>query len=992
MLGSYIVGWARSTRTNPCVITILDHGATVLARGMAASESPEGEAGSFRIPVPLTARPGVLRVLADGVELANSPLPVGAGLFDGQIFLSQGEVAGWVTERTPGFAPPDITMRDQDGREVFRCGSLLDTIAPDANFRPARFAGDLDASCFGRGERRLTAFANGVRFAQADCDLQLLGHLETIAAGECTGWLLAPAAPHRSFAIDILRDGVPAGRLRCYLPRPDLADLYPGVQTPGFRKLLLPPGQPEPDLVTLSLRLAGTTIELFDGPYVLASRPAAVTAARALAQRAAASGLVAAEQAVLRAALADFLRRARDDERQIFTSCHCPADPNPEGARLNIVIPVFRGIETTRACIEAALACRAGRGDWIVLIDDASPEPGMEALLAGIESGRDVHVLRNEINLGFVKSVNRALAFCSDGDVLLLNSDALLFPGALEELQRVAHASPDIGTVTALSNNATIFSYPHPLHASGRLDDIGWQALAAIALRENAGRIIDVPTGHGFCLLIKRALLQRLGGLDEAFGRGYGEENDLCARAADLGYRNVAAAGVFVEHRNSVSFEAEKPALLTENLRLLHTRYPEYTALVMEAERRDDLRSARWALDRARLRGASDSGAAFALLVRHNLGGGTTRAIEEIEKAAGYGDATRITLTCRDDGFLSLHCGSPLMEAGFAPDEGGEMLGVLDSAAIRLAVVHSVLGFNADTIAALGAWLAGRHAVFHVHDYYPLCPRVTLIDAAGQFCDVAPSDICTRCIALGGRHEASRLTEVRAVAHRPLFARFLGAFAHVVSPSDAAASIMRRAFPALGVQSVPHPELSAGFPARPRSGTDSEIVLFGALGAHKGAASLLDIATLARLTRPHLRFLLIGYTDRDDALHDLGNVAITGQYMPARLPELAARAHGRLALFLSGWPETHSYTLTEAVRFGFIPLVPDIGALAERVRAAGFGVMFRFPIVPAEVLALIDAIAAGEVPLWADGSGPIAFAPTAASIRQTRALYQPPPT
>jgi GT2 family glycosyltransferase/glycosyltransferase involved in cell wall biosynthesis len=966
---------------------------------MASIERGDGEGGGFRVTVPPSPRPDVLRVLADGVELANSPLALGAGVFDGQVWLSHGEIAGWVSERVPGFAPPDITIRDQEGCEVFRCSSNLDTISPDVDFRPARFAGELEPACFGRGERRLSVFAGSVKFADASCDLPLVGHLERISAEQCTGWLLSPAAPQRNFAIDILQDGAAVARVRCVLPRPDLADTYPGCATPGFTVTLAPPGQAVPDTVTLSFRLADTNLELFEGPYVLASRSAAVTAARALAQRGALAqragraALSTAEHVVLRAALADFLDRARLAEQQVFGGSTAVADPSPAaGARVNIIIAVYRDGDTTRACIDSALASRAGRGDWLVLVNDLSPEPGMESLLAGYEGMRDVHVLRNESNLGFVKSVNRALSFCAEGDVLLLNSDALLFAGALEEMQRVAHGSPDIGTVTALSNNATIFSYPSPGHGGARLEDIDWPALAAIALRENAGKAIDVATGHGFCLYVKRDVLRCIGQLDEAFGRGYGEENDFCARAADLGFRNVAAAGVLVEHRDGSSFQAEKDVLLPQNLRLLHTRYPEYMELVMAAERRDDLRSARWALDAARLRRAAESGASFALLVHHNLGGGTTRAIEEIEKAAGYGAATRLSLTCREDGFLSLSCRAPLIEALFSPGESAELLALLEAAPIRMAVVHHVLGFDEAAITRLGAWLAGRHAVFHVHDYYSLCPRVTMIDAAGRFCDAPPPDVCTRCIALGGRHEASALTSVPVEAHRPLFARFFEAFNHVVAPSEAAASTMRRVFPRLEVQVVPHPELSVGFPRRARSGSDTEIVLFGAIGPHKGAAELVQIATLARLTRPGLRFRLIGYTDRDDQLRDLGNVELTGHYTLARLPEMAARASGRLALFLSGWPETYSYTLTEAVRLGFVPLVPDIGALAERVRAAGFGVVFPHPVAAAQVLSLIDDIGAGTVPLWQDGASPASFAPTAASIRQTRALYLTPCT
>jgi hypothetical protein len=68
-----------------------------------------------------------------------------------------------------------------------------------------------------------------------------------------------------------------------------------------------------------------------------------------------------------------------------------------------------------------------------------------------------------------------------------------------------------------------------------------------------------------------------------------------------------------------------------------------------------------------------------------------------------------------------------------------------------------------------------------------------------------------------------------------------------------------------------------------------------------------------------------------------------------------------VALFLHGWPETFSYTLTEAVENGLIPVVPNIGAPAERVRAAGFGVVFPFPINPAEVLDILANVAAGLI-------------------------------
>ena len=71
----------------------------------------------------------------------------------------------------------------------------------------------------------------------------------------------------------------------------------------------------------------------------------------------------------------------------------------------------------------------------------------------------------------------------------------------------------------------------------------------------------DLPTGVGFCLFIRRALIDEIGMLDTAFGAGYGEENDLCLRAARAGWRNVLADNAFVIHVGGRSFAGRKPQL-----------------------------------------------------------------------------------------------------------------------------------------------------------------------------------------------------------------------------------------------------------------------------------------------------------------------------------------------------------------------------------------------------------------------------------------------
>lgn len=966
MEGAYLTGWAIAAPDDgDCAITIVDTKGRPVAQGPASRHRDDlaalgfGRATlGFRIAVPYAIGHRKLHVLANGEELAGSPVITGPGVFDGRVAVEQDKVTGWVSERIAGFGAPFITIYNHLGVEVGRGQSAFGGDDADPFCRQARFAIVLDDQCFGAGEMNLSLRANNMPFAATACNLGLIGNMDTVSTTRCSGWLLSPQAPARVFDLELHRDGMAVASLQNDLMRKDLRNAYPDITTAGFDVTLEPEsalGSP----VTLSLRLAGTTRDLFAGPYVVASQAAMVMAAQRAARLAHADlpGIGLGERAVLSAALAAYLAQLRKEEDEAVFMRQAPPGAAPG---LAIIIPIYGGVEATHACISAVLAHRNPETDRLILINDASPEPLMAPMLLPCAGFPNTVLLTNSENLGFVRTVNRGLGVAGDADVLLLNADTVLYAGGLEELRRVA-AAPGIGTVTAMSNNATIFSYPGADLRRETLEDISWAELAALALARNAGVITDVPTGHGFCMLIKNEVIRRIGGLDEAFGRGYGEENDFCARAADLGYRNVAAGGVLVEHKEGISFLDEREGLMEQNLPRLVLLYPEYVPAIMAFERADGMRRLRWGLDAARLARAVALGVDFVLVVSNALEGGTAKAVRDIETQIGYGGAQVLTLSVNAEGLLQLSATAPLLLASFARDETAELLALLDVVAPRRVMVHQMLGFPADFITAFGPWLTGRKSVFWAHDFYTLCPRVTMIDAIGRFCGGADAATCARCVEMDGAHEASRLTALTPAAHRAVFAGLLAHFTHRLAPSDNAAAYLEQIFPDAGWEVVAHPESATGVAPKARAGDDNEIVMLGAIGPHKGSHLLLEIARRARLTHPHLRFRIIGYTNIDSALNAVGNVTITGKYTEDELPELLAAATGRLGLFLPGWPETYSYTLSELVRHGFIPLVPDIGAPADRVRAAKFGVVLPFPATVEAVLRTIDDIAAGRV-------------------------------
>src|SRR5450759_5806457 len=128
--------------------------------------------------------------------------------------------------------------------------------------------------------------------------------------------------------------------------------------------------------------------------------------------------------------------------------------------RIDVIIPVYRGFEETRRCIESVLMHTPETEREVIIVNDASPEAALADYVSNLARYGRVTLLTNAENRGFVASVNRAMALHQDRDVVLLNSDTEVHGDWLGRLAACAARHDDTGTVTAFSNNATIASYP----------------------------------------------------------------------------------------------------------------------------------------------------------------------------------------------------------------------------------------------------------------------------------------------------------------------------------------------------------------------------------------------------------------------------------------------------------------------------------------------------------------------------------------------------
>lgn len=253
--------------------------------------------------------------------------------------------------------------------------------------------------------------------------------------------------------------------------------------------------------------------------------------------------------------------------------------------RTTIIVPVFNAYAEVKGCLDSLAASVDGADARILVIDDGSTDARIRELLAGYSRRQGFHVLINEQNLGYTRTINRGIHWCEEDDVVLLNSDTVVTRGFLDGLRKTARSRAKVGTVTAMGDNAGAFSFPNANEPNPKPDAVAHEKyVASITARSGCLEPVEVPTGSGFCMFIRRELFQEIGYFDEeAFPRGYGEENDFCMRALAAGWVNLISPNTYIFHVRSASFGEEKERLIGSAVDRVIRRYPDYPEKVRKA-------------------------------------------------------------------------------------------------------------------------------------------------------------------------------------------------------------------------------------------------------------------------------------------------------------------------------------------------------------------------------------------------------------------------
>lgn len=614
-----------------------------------------------------------------------------------------------------------------------------------------------------------------------------------------------------------------------------------------------------------------------------------------------------------------------------------------------IIIPVFNAYDQVRQCIDSLIRNTLVPFQ-VLLIDDCSTDFRIKELLSSYEPHRNVKIVANSQNLGYVKSINIGIRACAT-DVVLLNSDTVVTKRWLEKLMIAAYSDERIMTVTPLSNAAGAFSVPE-INADNKLPD-GWTLENMAQMVENLSTHTyeRVPTGNGFCMYIKREAFEHVGLFDEdVFGKGYCEENDFCMRLVSNGYENIISDDTYIFHCHTASFGNEKEKLLRKNREILLSRYPQYDYLVKNMLVSEQLGAIRQRIRQAVTQQPPEEPRKQNILyVIHQEMGGSVKTNEDL---MGY-----VCLQGWNVFLLSSNCSALYLyqftdgtlyqlkkwdlvykwdiNTPYVPEWRNIYYNVLHHCHIDIIHIRHLYKHTFDIVDAAN-WM-NVPCVLSFHDFYYICPTINLINGKGEYCGAD-------CTLSSGQCQMD-VEQIKISKNVPKWvednwrgpvADILGRINAYVTTSEYSRDLYEKVFPALRGQiriyehgrDFRYPREYCG--SVPASNTGKiKILLAGNITYNKGSVYISELIDADKEGRLELH--CIG--SLPESLKQ--KVRYYGKYIRDDFRNYVARIKPSYVGVFSIWPETYCHIVTEAFSCGIPCVVSDIGTLRERGMKGG---------------------------------------------------------
>ena len=238
-------------------------------------------------------------------------------------------------------------------------------------------------------------------------------------------------------------------------------------------------------------------------------------------------------------------------------------DPVPQHKDpIEVIVCVHNALEDVKRCLNSVLAYTT-QPHKIIIVDDGSDAATENYLQQFAEDHNDAVLIRNDSAKGYTFAANIGMRAASAPFLILLNSDTLVSPGWIDRLYRAMNLNKSIAVVGPLANTASWQSIPQLTNDGDWADNplpqgVSVEKMAELVAEYSGYLFPEVPLLNGFCLMIRRGALDKVGLFDEeAFGQGYGEEDDFNIRVGNAGFKKIVADDTYIFHAQSKSYSSE---------------------------------------------------------------------------------------------------------------------------------------------------------------------------------------------------------------------------------------------------------------------------------------------------------------------------------------------------------------------------------------------------------------------------------------------------
>ncbi len=240
--------------------------------------------------------------------------------------------------------------------------------------------------------------------------------------------------------------------------------------------------------------------------------------------------------------------------RKQFQETSFQTSSNTSKKPVSIIILTWNALEYTKKCVNS-IQNHTNYPHDIVFVDNASTDGTVEYLRKLIKERPNYKLIENHENKGFAVGNNQGVAIATGEYVMLLNNDVLVSDGWLESLVESLEIDKNIGMIGPITNS---ISGRQQVNKIPYTDEQGFYKFAQEIRRTYKGRLTPRYRVAGFAVLMKKALYEEVGGLDESFGTGNYEDDDLCLKVSGKGYAIMVDESVFIHHYRSQTFIENK--------------------------------------------------------------------------------------------------------------------------------------------------------------------------------------------------------------------------------------------------------------------------------------------------------------------------------------------------------------------------------------------------------------------------------------------------